>query len=300
VSRARYPLTTTDVRVILEEEGIRPSRRLGQRFLVDGNMLRFVVDALGTDGDESILEIGTGLGNLTGLLLEKGCAVLTVEKDSRLFAAARRLLPETPRLRIFEGDALVRGRLSERVVEAWRHHAIEQDCRSYAVASNFPYEVASTLLPELLAKAPRPLRAIVGTIQWEVARRLRAEPGTTEFGPLTVAVGLRGRVEVLRRLSPLLFWPRPKVDSAVVRIVPAPEAVLADANLARASELARRLLPLRRRTLGSALRTTRTSSSGELAAVLSAAGLDFGRRVSTLSLEEWRRLGSTVGVTGCR
>lgn len=190
----------------------RAKRRLGQHFLADPRILARIADALGAGPADTVLEIGPGPGALTGALAMRAGHVVAIEKDPDLVPS---LQTGFPNVRVIEGDAL----------ELDWHSLVPP---SFLVAGNIPYNITSPLLDKALLP-PRP-RRIVFLVQKEVADRVTAMPGTSEYGALSIGVQTVGAAERVFVVPAGAFQPRPKVDSAVLRIVPRDEPLIADAE----------------------------------------------------------------------
>lgn len=196
----------SDLRATLQEIRVSPVKTLGQNFLHDQNLARWIVDQAGITRDDYVLEIGPGLGALTKLLLDKGARVLAIEKDSRL-ANFLRERSSHERLEILNIDAL---KFDARIL--FSHRRVK-------LLSNLPYNMSSQLLVKFLAY-PSPISLWLFTLQKEMAMRLSAQPSTHDYGALTLRIQLRHHVKYLRTVPATVFFPRPEVDSAVVRILP--------------------------------------------------------------------------------
>lgn len=245
--------TLTDIKRLLEEEGLRPNKALGQNFLCDHNLIRRLVEASGVGPGDLVLEVGPGTGALTDALLEQGCEVVACELDRGLGAlVARRHAGAGARFRLIQGDCLERKTLLNPEIG----QALGD--RSFRLVANLPYGAASPLMallatryhPKTPGEHPRCLGQFV-TIQKEVAQRLRAGPGGSEYGELGVIVQAMCAVTRLATLPPECFWPRPKVTSEMVSIVPL-EAPLSDAPQ-RLAALCRVLFTKRRKQVGTIL-----------------------------------------------
>jgi 16S rRNA (adenine1518-N6/adenine1519-N6)-dimethyltransferase len=196
----------SDIRATLQEIHVSPVKTLGQNFLHDQNLARWIVDQAQISSDDYVLEIGPGLGALTKLLLEKGARVLAIEKDTRLANFLRDRFSHE-RLEILNIDAL---KFDARVL--FSHRRVK-------LLGNLPYNIASALLLKFLAY-PSPISLWLCTLQKEMAARLSARPSTHDYGALTLRIQLRHHAKYLRTLPATVFFPRPEVDSAVVRILP--------------------------------------------------------------------------------
>jgi 16S rRNA (adenine1518-N6/adenine1519-N6)-dimethyltransferase len=195
----------SDIRATLQEIRVSPVKTLGQNFLHDQNLARWIVDQAQVTSDDYVLEVGPGLGALTKLLLDKGARVLAIEKDTRLANFIRERLRHE-RLEILNTDAL---KFDARVL--FSHRRVK-------LLGNLPYNISSALLLKFLAY-PSPISLWLLTLQKELAMRLSAQPSTHDYGALTLRTQLRHHVKYLRTLPATVFFPRPEVDSAVVRVL---------------------------------------------------------------------------------
>lgn len=211
--------TLRKIRAALFERGLRPNRKRGQNFLTDVGLLDRMVAAAEVGPDDLVLEVGPGPGTLTARLLHAGCRVVGVDVDPGMLEVNRALLGQPDRLSLIQADILADRPELPRPLE---EELTRLGARPTAVVANLPYQVASTFLVDLF-QWPQPVRTVV-TIQWEVAERLLARPGTSAYGPLSALLQLRARANLLRKIPPAAFWPRPAVDSACVLLTPAPLA----------------------------------------------------------------------------
>ena len=196
----------SDILATLREIRVSPAKTLGQNFLHDQNLARWIVDQAQITSDDYVVEIGPGLGALTRFILEKGAHVLAIEKDARLAGFLRAHFPNQ-RLEILDSDAL---KFDPRSLFAHR---------TVKLLGNLPYNVSSVLLLRFLEQ-PSPISLLLLMLQKEVAERLSASPSTHDYGALTLRVQLHHHVKYLRTVPATVFFPRPEVDSAVVRILP--------------------------------------------------------------------------------
>lgn len=209
--------TKTYLRKQFEELGISPTTRLGQNFLVDPNLQHFIVDAAQIDAGDVILEVGTGTGGLTLLMAERAAAVVSVEVDRHLFELASEHLVDQENVLLLRQDALRnKNNMDENVLAAVRER-LETSGGEFKVVANLPYSIATPVISNLLDSDPYPSSMTV-TIQKELAERIVAEPKTKDYGALSVWVQCQADARIVRVLPPDVFWPRPKVESAVVRI----------------------------------------------------------------------------------
>ncbi len=201
--------TKKEITAALDAAGSRPRHRFGQNFMVEPDLVRVIADAAELADADTAIEVGPGTGTLTEELLERAGRVVAVEIDRDLAAHLRGRFGD--RLALIEGDALagkhaLNPELLEQVAEA----------ASPKLVANLPYNIASPLVVELLIAG---VETLVFTVQKEVADRLASGPERPgDYGPLSAVVQSLADVEVLRTIPPTAFWPRPKIDSALVRL----------------------------------------------------------------------------------
>jgi 16S rRNA (adenine1518-N6/adenine1519-N6)-dimethyltransferase len=200
------------------EAGVRPQTKLGQNFLIDLNLLRVLLDAAELDRHDVVLEVGTGTASLTVHLAERAGDVVTVEIDRQLYQLASEELIDHSNVAMLAMDALEgKNRLNPEVVAAVEQRVAAEPGRRFKLVANLPYQIATPLVMNLLL-LDRPPAAMIVTIQKELADRIVAQPGSRDYGALSIWVQSQCRVELVRTLPPSVFWPRPKVTSAILRI----------------------------------------------------------------------------------
>ncbi|MCA8957756.1 MAG: ribosomal RNA small subunit methyltransferase A [Planctomycetes bacterium] len=239
----------------LDAVGFRPSRRLGQNFLLDATLHRVIADAVAPTAADLVLEVGAGLGFLTRELAGRS-RVLAVEIDPRLYAVLdaelRRLGPRGATVELLHSDVLQRSRIHPDV--AARLTALQQVTQGrFLVAANLPYAISGPLLAELVLMHVPPTEMAL-LVQLEVAQRICAAPGTKAFGALSALLQLAHTPRLLRRVSAQVFRPRPQVESAIVHLGP-PTGAFARRPAAARREVAvflRQLFASRRKKLGNA------------------------------------------------
>lgn len=253
----------------------RAKKRLGQHFLTDRRLLARIADALGATSADTVIEIGPGRGALTEPLLARAGRVIAIELDRVLAPMLRERWADEPRLNVVEGDVL------------------EQDLGAlaggpYLLAGNVPYNITTPILFHAMRR-PRPLRAVY-LVQREVAERIACPPGGDAYGALSVNVQALATAELLFGVPARAFKPAPKVDSALIRIVPRDDpAVTADEEDAF-RVLVQGAFGLRRKQLRRVLRTLWSLQVEEADALLARAGLDGEVRPETLSPADFARL----------
>lgn len=271
----------SEFREALDAAGFHPSRRLGQNFLLDDNMARAIAQDAGVRRGQFVLEIGPGCGFLSVHLAESGANLLCVEIDTRLAPIATRFLEPFPGAEVILGDVLAsKSQLAPYVMERLPDHS------DWALCSNLPYSISGPFLATV-AQLDHPPGRVCCLVQKEVAERLAAGPGTTAWGPLTASFQETYDVTMGRLVAPQLFWPRPKVDSAVFLADLRPDAAPAELRRERIAfyrDLLQRRRQGLRRVLGDLVGKERAS------AALEELGLEPQVRAETLGLDDLRRL----------
>lgn len=205
------------------EAGIRPDVRHGQNFLIDLNLLDLLLNAADLQPTDVVLEVGTGLGSLTARMAEKAAAVVTVEIDERLHALAAEELIEFPNVVMLHIDALKsKNHMTPAVIEAVKEQLAKDPARRFKFVANLPYNIATPILSNLLTTEVVPL-SMTATIQKELAERMIAVPSTKDYSALSIWMQALCDIQIVRTLPPQVFWPKPKVHSAIVHIVPSEE-----------------------------------------------------------------------------
>jgi 16S rRNA (adenine1518-N6/adenine1519-N6)-dimethyltransferase len=212
--------TQSDLRTAFKEYNIWARKELGQNFLIDHNLLEFLVRAGEVGPDDFLLDVGAGTGLLTRHLSEQGWQVWAVEIDRRLFDFCSAYTSGLPNVRLLNQDVLKdKYHLDPELETAILAELGSRPGTNFKVVSNLPYSISTLLIPNLL-QGPIPVRLMVLTVQKEVGERLTAKPGSKDYGSLSVIVQTLAHVKILKVLSSKVFWPRPKVDSAIVRVDP--------------------------------------------------------------------------------
>jgi len=201
-----------------KEVGLRPDKRRGQNFLIDLNLIQLLANSAEVSDRDVVLEVGTGTGSLTGLLAPLAAVVVTVEIDSHLCQLASEELVDYDNVEMLHQDALKnKNNFDPRVLDAVQQHLDAAPERQFKLVSNLPYSVATPIIANLLSGDVTPTSMTV-TIQKELADRILAGPGTKNYGALSIWMQSQCRVSLVRILPPNVFWPRPKVDSAIIHI----------------------------------------------------------------------------------
>lgn len=205
----------------LRAAGLRPVNRFGQNFLVDLNLVELIARSARLSPRDVVLEIGTGTGSLTARMAKRAGRVITVEIDANLAELARQEFASLPQVTLIQRDALKnKNTLHPSIMEAVRE-AMSQigPGAQFKLVANLPYNVATPILSNLLTVDPVP-NLMIATIQKELADRINAQPSTKDYSALSIWVQALAKVEIVRILPPSVFWPRPKVHSAIISIEP--------------------------------------------------------------------------------
>jgi 16S rRNA (adenine1518-N6/adenine1519-N6)-dimethyltransferase len=267
-------------KAILQQYGLEPKRSLGQNFLFDDQVLGRIVAAASLTATDQVLEIGPGLGHLTEHLANAAAAVTAVELDQRYLPILQDRLGHLPQVRLIHGDIL------------------EQDLallfpqQSYKVVANVPYYITGAILRHLLSTQSKP-SLMVMTVQKEVAQRLTAKPG--DLSLMAVSVQFYGQARLVSTIRAGAFWPRPEVDSAIVRLDLYPEPLLPLAQEDAFFRVVKAGFSQKRKQLKNNLLALGVGSE-RVAAALQQAHIDGQRRAETLTLPEWVALYQNLSV----
>lgn len=202
------------IRKIMHQHGVYPKKRLGQNFLIDGNILKKIADSCAISPEQYLVEIGPGLGGLTQELATRCRGVLAIEIDSTLKPILNTLAADQPNIRILFQDVL------KIDIETELQKAFElPKLMPYQVCANIPYNITTPIIFKLLEQCPH-MESATLMIQKEVGERLMAVPGTKAYGRLTLSTAYYADVYPSLNVSRNCFHPKPEVDSVVVKIVP--------------------------------------------------------------------------------
>jgi 16S rRNA (adenine1518-N6/adenine1519-N6)-dimethyltransferase len=290
------------VRAALRALDVRPTRGMGQNFLIDGQALAAIVGAAELELGDLVIEVGPGLGVLTWELTRRVALTVAVELDKRLAARLHDELPDAP-LRIMQSDVL---RVKPEDLLAWaddRRPTTNEGLRSttadpssfvlrpspYKLVANLPYAITAPVLRHFL-EAARPPELSVVLVQWEVAQRITAAPG--DLSVLAHSVQIYAEPEIVARVPAASFFPAPAVDSAVLRLRRRPALAVDVDSVDRLFRVIKAGFLQARKQLGNALPGGLAAmgvkvSREAAAAALQAAGVDPARRAETVTLPEW-------------
>ncbi len=279
------PASPSSVRRFLSAAGIRPSRRLGQSFLVDQGTAAKIVAASGLASGEACLEIGPGLGALTDALAAAGARVTAVEVDHRLAAALEERYQDNPSITVVDGDIL-RVDLSE---------VMDVSAGTVRVVANIPYSITTPIIERLLEHKDR-LSGITLLVQKEVAERITASPGSSEYSSLTVFCAYHCEVRLAFTVPRHLFLPSPDVDSALTVMTPQPARLREDVEALFFRAL-RAAFSQRRKKAVNGLTAGLGLDKAVVQAALDQAAIAADARAEDISLEGYQRLAAALADT---
>jgi 16S rRNA (adenine1518-N6/adenine1519-N6)-dimethyltransferase len=303
------------VRAALRALDLRPTREMGQNFLVDSEALATIVSAAELSRADTVVEVGPGLGVLTWELLRAAGRVVAVELDRRLAERLQQEFHADPQLTIVQGDILKlppgdllrdegpetkdESNESERTsLSSGNQQRSSSIVRppSYKVVANLPYAITSPALRHFLEAAYKPALMVV-LVQWEVAERIAARPG--DLSMLAHAIQAYAEPKIVARIPAASFVPVPAVDSAVLRLRVRPRPAV-DVDVDALLRLVKAGFLQARKKLANALPTGLAAMGAPVTkeravAALERAGVDPNRRAETLTLEEWERIYKELG-----
>jgi 16S rRNA (adenine1518-N6/adenine1519-N6)-dimethyltransferase len=207
--------TKKEIEAVLAERGLKPRKRFGQHFLIDGNLMRRLVDSAEVGESDLVLEVGPGTGGLTDLLATRAGKVVCAEIDRDMCDILRGRFGWDARVTIVEGDVLRnKHHLSEPINDVLNTADTQWAAK---LVANLPYQIATPLVMNLLVDYPR-VRRLCFTVQAEVGERIMAKPGGRDYGPLAIVSQSLCEIRQVARIGPQAFWPQPAVDSVMLRI----------------------------------------------------------------------------------
>ena len=267
---------------ILNKFGLTAQKRYGQNFLIDSNILEKIVASAGITQDDTVLEIGPGIGTLTQHLAESAKKVICVEIDKNMIPVLEYTLADFDNVTVINQDIL-----KADIVNILKENGAE----SAKVVANLPYYITTPIIMELLEK-DLPIESITVMIQKEVAERMQTGPGSKDYGALSLAVAFYSNAEVKMTVSPNCFIPRPNVDSAVIRLDKLKEPAVKVKNRAEMFRIIKGAFEQRRKTLTNALSHSSAYKTDKknIENALLEMGKNINIRGEELILEEFARL----------
>ena len=272
---------------ILNKYNLSAQKRYGQNFLIDSNVLRKIVESAGVGKEDTVLEIGPGIGTLTQYLCEAAGNVICIEIDRQMIPVLEDTLSEYDNVRIINEDVLKVD--IEQLLK-------ENGAKSVKVVANLPYYITTPIIMDLLEK-DAPIESITVMIQKEVAQRMQTGPGSKDYGALSLAVAFYSKAEVKMTVSPNCFIPRPNVDSAVIRMDKLKEPPVKVNDKTFMFKIIKGAFEQRRKTLTNALSNSVSfkTDKEKVAEALGKMGKKANIRGEELTLSEFALLSDILG-----
>jgi len=267
----------------LKEYGLFPKKRLGQHFLVDHAILDQVIRIAQTEKEDVVLEIGSGLGEMTLALAHQVKKVIAVEIDQKLVAILNKKIKEFPNVEVVKSD----------ILKVDFKPFLEKEGHLIKVVANLPYQISTPLLFRFI-ESKEVFATFTLTLQKEVAERMVAPPGRKEYGPLSIFTQMFLDVSIRFFIKPSAFFPPPKVDSAVVHMVWKEKPVIEANDEEWFKRVVKACFSYRRKTLANALKHSELTLPGSVELKMEGIGIDPRRRPETLTIQEFVRLAEAL------
>ncbi|MCL1816545.1 MAG: 16S rRNA (adenine(1518)-N(6)/adenine(1519)-N(6))-dimethyltransferase RsmA [Clostridiales bacterium] len=280
ISNVKSVATTTAVKQLLRELKLSPNKLLGQNFLVSSEIAERIIRSLKIDEYGRILEIGAGLGALSGLLAESAASLSLLEVDAKLYRHLCHMFAENSRVEVIKANAL------HFDYAAYSSAGCSQD---YAIIANLPYNITSPLLRRLLLYGGS-WRSLTLMIQYEVAQKLLLASKAGASGPLALLAQYIANIEMLFTVPKSCFYPMPQVESAVIHMTRRDQLPFAVGETERFADFLEAAFSHRRKTLVNSLNNAWGGGAALWRQTLRTCGVDEGRRAEQLSLTEYGAL----------
>ncbi|MGC1274114.1 MAG: 16S rRNA (adenine(1518)-N(6)/adenine(1519)-N(6))-dimethyltransferase RsmA [Planctomycetaceae bacterium] len=298
--------TRTHLMGLFDNIGLHPRSDLGQNFLIDLNILEFVVTSAELTKRDVVLEVGAGTGGMTAFMAREAAAVVSVEVDSNMAAMAQTSIAAFDNVTLIHSDALKnKNRFRPEVVDAIRAELAKDPERQLKLVANLPYSIATPIVSNLVASDLPWVRMVI-TIQLELAQRMVAGPGKSNYGSLSVWLQSQCHVKLIKRLPPSVFWPRPQVNSGIVMLTPAPNKAGGIADRPFFQDFLRRLFVQRRKMMRNVIGGMYRKQLGKPAVDALLDELGFGPKTRAETLEPYQlvqlgnRLHAAIEASGGR
>jgi len=269
--------SSPDAKSQLHRLGTRAKKGLGQHFLVDRGVLEKIISAAELEPSDTVIEVGPGLGVLTGELVKKAANVIAIEADSKLASSLQKTFSEIPQLTVLNAD----------VLEIDPGEIFAKKRQGYKIVANLPYYIAAPILRHFLEASLKPSLMVV-MVQKEVGQSIVAAPG--DMSILGISVQLYGKPTIVDYVPAQSFYPQPKVDSAIVRIEVYPKPAIEVESTAGFFEIVKAGFSAPRKQIRNSLALGLQLDSAAVVELLQQVGVAPQRRPETLSLEEWAKL----------
>jgi 16S rRNA (adenine1518-N6/adenine1519-N6)-dimethyltransferase len=289
--------TQSYLRSLFARRGIAPQHRFGQNFLIDLNIHNLIVNTAEVGPDDVILEVGPGAGAMTVQMAGRGAVVVAVDIDPAMVRLTSEAVEGMPNVRVLHADALAgKNTMNPEVLDHVRAGLAVSPAKRFKLVANLPYHVATPIVSNLLVHPDLCPSRMVVTIQLELAERMRAAPKTEAYSALSVLVQALADVTLVRTLSPTVFWPRPKVESAVVSITPEPSRRAEVGDLPWFHHIVRQIFLHRRKNLRRVLYSLWRDrwTKPEIDTLLESLGLTGLLRAEAMNVEEFRSLSDAL------
>jgi len=264
----------SDIRDTLDSYGLHPNKRLGQNFLIDKNIINIIVEAIDAGKDDTILEVGPGLGVLTDEMVQKAKHVTAVEKDRGLIPHLNKYFSEKDNFVLINSD----------IMDIPPSEILDGISK---FVSNLPYSCGTRILLDFVLSDKAP-EEIVVMVQLEVGERIIADTNTDNYGLLSLLTGVKYDSQIIKIVSPNCFWPRPDVRSAVVKLVKKENPLLSQNEIETFRMLTKTAFSQRRKKLSNCLKKMVTTD------IIEKAGIPATLRPAEVSLEQWVALTKTI------
>lgn len=261
---------------LFERHGFNPRSDLGQNFLIDLNIIEYVVEQGHIQPTDIVLEVGTGTGGMTTFMAQKARHVISVEYDRNMHTLASEATQKYDNITLLNCDALKnKNRLNPVVLEEIDQQLKANPGSHLKLVANLPYNVATPIISNLVA-SDLPWNRMVVTIQYELGLKMSCKPATSNYGALSVWLQSQCFVKLLKKVGPTVFWPRPKVDSAIVQLTPNPPLKQKIGDRVFFQDFLRRVFQHRRKLMRSTLvgMYSKQLSKTEVDALLEAHGYE--------------------------
>lgn len=274
---------------LFKKHGFNPRGNLGQNFLIDLNIIEFIVNEAELTKDDVVLEVGSGTGGMTTFMAIVAGEVVSVEYDDNMYMLASQQTEYLDNVTLLNRDALKnKNQIAPEVLDSVMEKIGEDpEKRSLKLVANLPYNIATPIISNLVA-TDLPWSRMVCTIQLELAERMIAKPGQSKYGALSVWLQSQCRVKLIKRMPPSVFWPRPQVDSAVVKLTPSADKASHIIDRAFFHDTVRRLFHHRRKHARGVLcgMFRKQLSKSQVDEVLAEEGIGKGTRAEELEVSQ--------------
>jgi 16S rRNA (adenine1518-N6/adenine1519-N6)-dimethyltransferase len=271
------------IRQELKEYGLFPKKRLGQHFLVDRNILNKVIWAAQVEKEDTVLEVGPGLGEMTIALARQAKRVIAIEIDSKLVAILNEKMKNYPNVEVVKSD----------ILKVDFNQFLKKEGHPIKVVANLPYQVSTQLLFRFI-ESKETFSTFTLMLQKEVAERMVAPPGGKEYGPLSIFIQMFLDVSIRFFIKPSAFFPPPKVESAVIQMVWKEKPMIETNDEEWFKRVVKACFGYRRKTLVNALKHSELSLPESIELKMEAIGIDPRRRPETLTIQEYASLAKVL------